>query len=208
MELKPGETTERPVRWPDDFPDEAQRGKTKTVRVTLKDVKRKSLPGSTTRSRARSATSIRSTRCTTAVRDGSRGACRARGRRRGAPEAARRASSARTRSTCRRAGCSQLDRRLRAGVPDSRGGARAVRRRVPADGRAAGAARPHDRHDRRAGRARRRRKPTSTTAWRRWRRSAAPIRARCMRRCRRRGVSRRSSAASPRTRSSPGCSRE
>jgi len=43
-ELKPGETTERPVRWPDDFPDEAQRGKTKNVRVELKDVKRKSLP--------------------------------------------------------------------------------------------------------------------------------------------------------------------
>jgi trigger factor len=32
------------VRWPDDFPDEAQRGKTKQVRVTLKDVKRKALP--------------------------------------------------------------------------------------------------------------------------------------------------------------------
>ncbi len=44
MELKPGETAERPVRWPDDFPDEAQRGKTKTVRVTLLDVKRKELP--------------------------------------------------------------------------------------------------------------------------------------------------------------------
>src|SRR5919199_1228408 len=44
MELTAGETRERPVRWPDDFPDEAQRGKTKTVRLTLKDVKRKSLP--------------------------------------------------------------------------------------------------------------------------------------------------------------------
>lgn len=44
MEAKPGETIERPVRWPDDFPDEAQRGKTKTVRVHLKDVKRKTLP--------------------------------------------------------------------------------------------------------------------------------------------------------------------
>jgi trigger factor len=32
------------VRWPEDFPDEAQRGRTKPVRVTLKDVKRKSLP--------------------------------------------------------------------------------------------------------------------------------------------------------------------
>lgn len=44
MELTPGETAERPVRWPDDFPDEAQRGKTKPVRVTVEDVKRKSLP--------------------------------------------------------------------------------------------------------------------------------------------------------------------
>jgi len=44
MQLEPAETAERPVRWPDDFPDEAQRGKTKPVQVTLQDVKRKSLP--------------------------------------------------------------------------------------------------------------------------------------------------------------------
>jgi len=44
MELKPGEETEKSVRWPDDFPDEAQRGKTKPVRVKLLDVKRKTLP--------------------------------------------------------------------------------------------------------------------------------------------------------------------
>lgn len=44
MELEPGETAERPVRWPEDFPDEAQRGKTKPVRVNLLEVKRKSLP--------------------------------------------------------------------------------------------------------------------------------------------------------------------
>jgi trigger factor len=44
METTPGESTERPVKWPDDFPDEAQRGKTKKVRVTVTDVKRKSLP--------------------------------------------------------------------------------------------------------------------------------------------------------------------
>ena len=44
MELSPSNTVERAVRWPDDFPDEAQRGKTKTVRVTLQDVKRKELP--------------------------------------------------------------------------------------------------------------------------------------------------------------------
>src|SRR3954470_7651885 len=35
MELKPGETAERSVRWPDDFPDEAQRGRNKPVRVSL-----------------------------------------------------------------------------------------------------------------------------------------------------------------------------
>ncbi len=44
MELTPGQNAERPVRWPDDFPDETQRGKTKPVRVNLLDVKRKSLP--------------------------------------------------------------------------------------------------------------------------------------------------------------------
>jgi trigger factor len=44
MELAPGETVERAVRWPDDFPDESQRGKSKDVRVTLQDVKRKELP--------------------------------------------------------------------------------------------------------------------------------------------------------------------
>ena len=44
MEARPGETVERPVRWPDDFPDEAQRGKAKLTRVTLLEVKRKMLP--------------------------------------------------------------------------------------------------------------------------------------------------------------------
>jgi trigger factor len=44
MEAMPGETIERPVRWPDDFPDEAQRGQTKTVRITLGEAKRKTLP--------------------------------------------------------------------------------------------------------------------------------------------------------------------
>ncbi len=43
-ELSPGGSVERPVKWPDDFPDEAQRGQTKTVRVALTDVKRKALP--------------------------------------------------------------------------------------------------------------------------------------------------------------------
>lgn len=42
--LAPGETVEQSVKWPDDFPDEAQRGKTKPVRATLTEVKRKSLP--------------------------------------------------------------------------------------------------------------------------------------------------------------------
>ena len=44
MEAAPGETVERPVKWPDDFPDESERGQTKTVKVTLQDVKRKSVP--------------------------------------------------------------------------------------------------------------------------------------------------------------------
>ena len=44
MEATPGTTVERPVRWPDDFPDEAQRGKAKLTRVTLLEVKRKCLP--------------------------------------------------------------------------------------------------------------------------------------------------------------------
>jgi trigger factor len=44
MEATPGQTIERPVKWPDDFPDEAQRGQTKMVRVELTDVKRKTMP--------------------------------------------------------------------------------------------------------------------------------------------------------------------
>jgi trigger factor len=44
MEAKPGQTIERPVKWPSDFPDETQRDKTKPVRVTVQDVKRKVLP--------------------------------------------------------------------------------------------------------------------------------------------------------------------
>ncbi len=44
MELTPGDTKERSVKWPDEFPDESQRGVTKNVRVTLQEVKRKSAP--------------------------------------------------------------------------------------------------------------------------------------------------------------------
>ncbi len=44
MEATPGQTVQRPVRWPDDFPDETQRGQTKTVRITLNEVKRKTAP--------------------------------------------------------------------------------------------------------------------------------------------------------------------
>jgi trigger factor len=44
METAPGASVEKSVRWPDDFPDESQRGATKLVRVQLKDVKRKVLP--------------------------------------------------------------------------------------------------------------------------------------------------------------------
>jgi trigger factor len=41
MTLEPGQTAEQPVKWPDDFPDEAQRSRTRTVRVTLHEAKRK-----------------------------------------------------------------------------------------------------------------------------------------------------------------------
>ena len=44
MELAPGDTKERVVKWPEDFPDESQRGQSKNVRVTLEEVKRKSAP--------------------------------------------------------------------------------------------------------------------------------------------------------------------
>ncbi len=44
METESGATTERLVRWPDDFPDESQRGVSKLVRVSLSEVKRKTLP--------------------------------------------------------------------------------------------------------------------------------------------------------------------
>lgn len=44
MEAASGQTVQRPVRWPDEFPEEAQRGQTKTVRITLNDVKRKQAP--------------------------------------------------------------------------------------------------------------------------------------------------------------------
>ncbi len=44
MEALPGETVERTVKWPDDFPNEAERGKSKLARATLRDVKRKSAP--------------------------------------------------------------------------------------------------------------------------------------------------------------------
>ena len=44
MEAAPGQTVERAVKWPDDFPDEAQRGASKLARVTVKEVKRKTAP--------------------------------------------------------------------------------------------------------------------------------------------------------------------
>ncbi|HJQ20371.1 MAG TPA: trigger factor [Gemmatimonadaceae bacterium] len=44
MRLSPGESVEETVRWPEDFPEESQRGKSKPVRVMLQDVKRKALP--------------------------------------------------------------------------------------------------------------------------------------------------------------------
>jgi trigger factor len=44
MALRPGETAEAEVRFPDDHPDESRRGQTRRVRVTLHEVKRQELP--------------------------------------------------------------------------------------------------------------------------------------------------------------------
>ena len=44
MGLVPGETIDATVRFPDDFPDEAKRGRTRDIRLTLHEVKRQHLP--------------------------------------------------------------------------------------------------------------------------------------------------------------------
>jgi len=44
MTLLPGESADAEVRYPDDHPDEARRGQTRKVRVTLHEVKRQELP--------------------------------------------------------------------------------------------------------------------------------------------------------------------
>jgi trigger factor len=44
MTLQVGETTEAEVKFPEDHPDAARRGQSRTVRITLHDVKRQELP--------------------------------------------------------------------------------------------------------------------------------------------------------------------
>ena len=44
MGLLPGETVDATVRFPDDFAEEAKRGQTRDVRITLQEVKRQELP--------------------------------------------------------------------------------------------------------------------------------------------------------------------
>jgi trigger factor len=44
MTLLPGETVDATVRFPDDFPEEAKRGQTRDIRLTLQEVKRQQLP--------------------------------------------------------------------------------------------------------------------------------------------------------------------
>jgi len=44
MALLPGELVDATVRFPDDFPEEAKRGQTRDVRITLHEVKRQELP--------------------------------------------------------------------------------------------------------------------------------------------------------------------
>ncbi|HXO86077.1 MAG TPA: trigger factor, partial [Gemmatimonadales bacterium] len=44
MSLLPGESVEATVRFPDDFAEEAKRGQTRDVKITLREVKRQELP--------------------------------------------------------------------------------------------------------------------------------------------------------------------
>ncbi|HKP28550.1 MAG TPA: trigger factor [Gemmatimonadales bacterium] len=44
MTLRPGETRDAEVKFPDDYPDESRRGQTRKVRITLSEVKRQELP--------------------------------------------------------------------------------------------------------------------------------------------------------------------
>lgn len=44
MRLEPGETAETDIRFPDDHPEEARRGQSRRVRITLHEVKRQELP--------------------------------------------------------------------------------------------------------------------------------------------------------------------
>jgi trigger factor len=44
MALVPGESVDATVRFPDDFPEEAKRGQTRDVQLTLREVKRQELP--------------------------------------------------------------------------------------------------------------------------------------------------------------------
>jgi trigger factor len=44
MTLRPGETVDATVRFPDDFAEEAKRGQTRDIRLTLQEVKRQQLP--------------------------------------------------------------------------------------------------------------------------------------------------------------------
>ena len=116
MEAAPGQTVERAVQVARRFPDEAQRGKTKTVRVTLNDVKRKAVPPLDD-AFAREVGDFDSLDAlSTAVRTDLERTPSARAM----PKCGRSCStrsSGPTRSTCRRAGCT--DRRgLRGGVSD------------------------------------------------------------------------------------------
>jgi len=44
MKLAPGETADAEVRFPDDFPDETKRGQTRSVRVTVHEIKKREMP--------------------------------------------------------------------------------------------------------------------------------------------------------------------
>jgi trigger factor len=144
MTLTPGETVERPVKWPDDFPDESQRSKTKTVRVTLADAKRRRCRTSTTRSPGNWATSTPSTPAPHGARGPENEATRE-----ADADVRQKLIERDHRLKCvRRASLvGEPDGwRLHRSVPGARVGTRAICPALPRDGRTSGAPRPDHRY--------------------------------------------------------------
>ena len=191
MELLPGEQADAEVKLPDDLPDESRRGQTRRVRVTLHDVKRQELPALDDAFAREVGDFDEPRRAPRRGAQGPRAARGARGRCRRCASAASTRSPRRTRSTCRRSLGAPADARRtrrRTRSPRSSGSSSSsefhavaetqVRRDLVIDAmrRGSSGCRATEADvDERVGEGRRG--------------SAAPSRARCTPRCRRRGGS-------------------